>query len=188
MQNNAPTLVILVIIILLIYRYALWATGYKWINGSVMFRMSLRCCAIRLILVLWKALSHNTPTKLAEPESGKLSTLLVIVIMTQAIDSFYTFTHILIFITHNSLCKFCQPVLFFNFIQPVLTFFKDDQILFLVSSIGYFFRSPLWWWWKMATLPLPAAILDDLICGTGNEVIQDGGRKRKGRHFPPPPQ
>ena len=35
----------------------------------------------------------------------------------------------------------------------------------------------------MATLPLPAAILDDLICGTGNEVIQDGGRKRKGRHF-----
>ena len=35
----------------------------------------------------------------------------------------------------------------------------------------------------MAALPLPAAILDDLICGTGNEVIQDGGRKRKGRHF-----
>ena len=24
--------------------------------------------------------------------------------------------------------------------------------------------------------------------GSGNEVIQDGGRKRKGRHFPPPPQ
>ena len=40
----------------------------------------------------------------------------------------------------------------------------------------------------MAALPLPAAILDDLICGTGNEVIQDGDRKRKGRHFPPPPQ
>ena len=39
----------------------------------------------------------------------------------------------------------------------------------------------------MAALPLPAAILDDLICGT-NEVIQDGDRKRKGRHFPPPPQ
>ena len=37
----------------------------------------------------------------------------------------------------------------------------------------------------MATLPLPVAILDDLICGTGNEVIQDGDRKRKGRHFAP---
>ena len=51
---------------------------------------------------------------------------------------------------------------------------------------GRVFRPPLWWWWKMAALPLPAAILDDLI--PGNEVIQDGGRKRKGRHFPPPPQ
>ena len=40
----------------------------------------------------------------------------------------------------------------------------------------------------MAALPLPAAILDDLISGSANEVIQDGGRKRKGRHFPPPPQ
>ena len=40
----------------------------------------------------------------------------------------------------------------------------------------------------MAALPLPVAILDDLISGTGNEVIQDGDRKRKGRHFPPPPQ
>ena len=26
------------------------------------------------------------------------------------------------------------------------------------------------------------------FAGTGNEVIQDGDRKRKGRHFPPPPQ
>ena len=43
---------------------------------------------------------------------------------------------------------------------------------------------------KMAALPLLVAILDDLIpgSGTGNEVIQDGDRKRKGRHFPPPPQ
>ena len=40
----------------------------------------------------------------------------------------------------------------------------------------------------MAALPLPVAILDDLISGSANEVIQDGGRKRKGRHFPPPPQ
>ena len=37
----------------------------------------------------------------------------------------------------------------------------------------------------MAALPLPAAILDDLICGTENEVIQDGRRKRKGRHLAP---
>ena len=56
------------------------------------------------------------------------------------------------------------------------------------QDLGYFFRSLLWWWWKMATLPLPVAILDDLISGSANEVIQDGGRKRKGRHFPPPPQ
>ena len=31
------------------------------------------------------------------------------------------------------------------------------------SSIGRPFRSPLWRWRKMAALPLPAAILDDLI-------------------------
>ena len=35
-----------------------------------------------------------------------------------------------------------------------------------VSSIGRVFRPPLWRWWKMAVLPLPAAILDDLIPGT----------------------
>ena len=34
------------------------------------------------------------------------------------------------------------------------------------SSIGYFFRPPLWRWRKMAALPLPAAILDDLISGS----------------------
>ena len=56
------------------------------------------------------------------------------------------------------------------------------------QDLGRPFRSPLSRWRKMAALPLPTAILDDLIPGTGNEVIQDGGRKRKGRHFPPPPQ
>ena len=56
------------------------------------------------------------------------------------------------------------------------------------QDLGRVFRSPLWRWRKMVALPLPAAILDDLICGTRNEVIQDGGWKRKGRHFPPPPQ
>ena len=35
-----------------------------------------------------------------------------------------------------------------------------------MSSIGYFFRSPLRWRWKMAALPLPVAILDDLISGS----------------------
>ena len=35
---------------------------------------------------------------------------------------------------------------------------------------------------------LPAAILDDLISGSENEVIQDGGRKQKGGHLAPPPQ
>ena len=37
------------------------------------------------------------------------------------------------------------------------------------------FRPPSW----MTSFP---------VSGSGNEVIQDGGRKRKGRHFPPPPQ
>ena len=35
-----------------------------------------------------------------------------------------------------------------------------------MSSIGQVFRSPLRWRWKMAALPLPVAILDDLICGS----------------------
>ena len=35
----------------------------------------------------------------------------------------------------------------------------------------------------MAALPLPTAILDDFISGSGNVVIQDGGRKWKGSHF-----
>ena len=56
------------------------------------------------------------------------------------------------------------------------------------QDLGRPFRSLLRRRRKMAALPLPAAILDDLISGFGNEVIQDGGRKRKGRHFPPPPQ
>ena len=58
----------------------------------------------------------------------------------------------------------------------------------VIQDLGRVFRSPLRRRRKMAALPLPAAILDDLICGTGNEVIQDGGRKRKGRHLAPPPQ
>ena len=37
---------------------------------------------------------------------------------------------------------------------------------FDVSSIGRFFRSLLWRWRKMAALPLPVAILDDLISGS----------------------
>ena len=40
----------------------------------------------------------------------------------------------------------------------------------------------------MAALSLPAAILDNLIPGTENEVTQDGDRKRKGRHLAPPSQ
>ena len=31
------------------------------------------------------------------------------------------------------------------------------------QDMGRTFRTVLWWWWKMAALPLPAAILDDLI-------------------------
>ena len=56
------------------------------------------------------------------------------------------------------------------------------------QDLGYFFRSLLRGRCKMAALPLPVTILDDLISGSANEVIQDGGRKRKGRHFAPPPQ
>ena len=32
------------------------------------------------------------------------------------------------------------------------------------QDLGYFFRSLVRWRWKMAALPLPVAILDDLIC------------------------
>ena len=47
----------------------------------------------------------------------------------------------------------------------------------------------------MEELQLPVANLDDLISagrptdvtGSGNEVIQDDGRKRKFRHLPPSP-
>ena len=35
-----------------------------------------------------------------------------------------------------------------------------------MSSIGRFFRSLLWRWRKMAALPLPVAIFDDLISGS----------------------
>ena len=38
--------------------------------------------------------------------------------------------------------------------------------ILMVSSIGRVFRSPLRWRWKMAALPLPVAILDDLISGS----------------------
>ena len=54
------------------------------------------------------------------------------------------------------------------------------------QDLGRPFRSPLRRGRKMAALPLPAAILDDLISGSENEVIQDGGRKWKGRHLAPP--
>ena len=46
----------------------------------------------------------------------------------------------------------------------------------------------------MTELPLPAAILDDLISafptdvtGSGNDVIQDGGRQRELHHLPSSP-
>ena len=55
-----------------------------------------------------------------------------------------------------------------------------------LSNIGRSFRSHCGARSKMAALPLPVAILDDLISpGNGNEVIQDGDRKRKGRHLAP---
>ena len=43
---------------------------------------------------------------------------------------------------------------------------KTSKLRVTGSSIGYFFRSPLRWRWKMAALPLPVAILDDLISGS----------------------
>ena len=68
------------------------------------------------------------------------------------------------------------------------TFLSESYNNDVNQDLGRTFRPPLWRWRKMAALPHSAAILDDLICGTGNEVIQDGGRMREGRHFPPPPQ
>ena len=35
----------------------------------------------------------------------------------------------------------------------------------VIQDLGRVFRPPLRWRWKMAALPLPVAILDDLICG-----------------------
>ena len=35
----------------------------------------------------------------------------------------------------------------------------------VIQDLGRFFRPLLWRWRKMAALPLPVAILDDLICG-----------------------
>ena len=58
----------------------------------------------------------------------------------------------------------------------------------VIPELGRVFLSLLWRWRKVAALRLPVTILDGLICGTGNEVIQDGDRKRKGSHFPPPSQ
>ena len=42
------------------------------------------------------------------------------------------------------------------------------------SSIGRVFRSLLWRWRKMATLPLPVAILDDLISGSRSSKMATG--------------
>ena len=36
----------------------------------------------------------------------------------------------------------------------------------VIQDLGRFFRPPLWRWRKMAALPLPVAILDDLISGS----------------------
>ena len=49
---------------------------------------------------------------------------------------------------------------------PVRTLYRQTFSFYLVSSIGRVFRAPLWRWRKMAALPLPAAILDDLISGS----------------------
>ena len=56
------------------------------------------------------------------------------------------------------------------------------------QDLGRVFRLPLWRWRKMVALPLPVAILDDLISGSANDVIHHGGRKRKGLHLAPPPE
>ena len=75
-----------------------------------------------------------------------------------------------------------------SFVAPPSRIQDGGAVNDVNQDLGRVFRSLLRGRCKMATLPLPAAILDDLICGTGNEVIQDGRRKRKGRHFAPPPQ
>ena len=46
------------------------------------------------------------------------------------------------------------------------THFNKIGIEFPISSIGRVFRSLVRWRWKMAALPLPVAILDDLISGS----------------------
>ena len=51
-----------------------------------------------------------------------------------------------------------------NSLNSIVTFLLCQYIYFeTISSIGRVFRPPLWRWRKMAALPLPVAILDDLI-------------------------
>ena len=85
-------------------------------------------------------------------------------------------------------CRFAAGIMACNksqMVRFVLTIIDYDGLN--MSSIGRVFRSPLRRRRKMAALPLPVAILDDLISGSANEVMQDGDRKGKGRHLAPPP-
>ena len=62
-----------------------------------------------------------------------------------------------------------QTVSWYHLLYSLSFYFHDShgkQIWPLSSSIGRFFRSLLWRWRKMAALPLPVAILDDLISGS----------------------
>ena len=54
------------------------------------------------------------------------------------------------------------------------TTFISTRFQVAVSSIGRVFRSLLWRWRKMAALPLPVAILDDLISGSRSSKMATG--------------
>ena len=51
---------------------------------------------------------------------------------------------------------------------------RTNFMLCAVISIGRVFRSLLWRWRKMAALPLPVAILDDLISGSRSSKMATG--------------
>ena len=52
----------------------------------------------------------------------------------------------------------------------------------VIQDLGRVFRSLVRWRWKMAALPLPVAILDDLICGNRAAIFHlhlNGDRKTR---------
>ena len=75
-------------------------------------------------------------------------------------------TQLKLWIIWDYLCVIGISHLHVNIPYASMTSFTRGNEVNQHSSIGRFFRSLLWRWRKMAALPLPVAILDDLISGS----------------------